>query len=102
MGVDDTEEMVLATRLFPVQPNPFSARTTIRFSLRSEEEVSLSIYDARGQLVKTLADHEMPAGMHEVAWDGTDNMGHVVASGVYFTKFAAGAYTRTEKTMYLK
>jgi hypothetical protein len=102
MGVDDTEETVLATRLFPVQPNPFRARTTIRFSLRTDEEVSLSIYDARGQLVKTLADHEMPAGLHETTWDGTDNSGHAVAAGVYFTKFAAGSYSKTEKTMHLK
>ncbi|MFC1799848.1 FlgD immunoglobulin-like domain containing protein, partial [Candidatus Eisenbacteria bacterium] len=101
-GVDDIEETVLATRLFPVQPNPFSARTTIRFNLRRDDKVSLSVYDARGALVRTLVDEAIPAGLHEVAWDGTDNSGHVVAAGVYFTRFKAGEYSATEKTMYLK
>jgi hypothetical protein len=101
-GVDDAEETILATRLFPVQPNPFSARTTIRFSLRSEEEVSINVYDARGGLVRTLVDQVIPSGQHQVVWDGKDNFGRNVATGVYFTRFKAGDYSAAEKTMYLR
>jgi hypothetical protein len=101
-GVGDTGKVTGVTRLFPVEPNPFSASTTIRFSLVREEQVALHIYDARGMLVKTLEDRLMPSGQHQVVWDGTDNLGRRVAAGVYFTRFAAGAYRATEKTMFLR
>jgi flagellar hook assembly protein FlgD len=101
-GVGDIGQVADVTRLFPVEPNPFSGSTTVRFSLVREEQVVLRIYDARGMLVKTLEDRLMPSGQHQVVWDGTDNLGRRVAAGVYFTRFAAGAYSATEKTMFLR
>jgi M6 family metalloprotease-like protein len=101
-GLGDTGEVADATRLFPVQPNPFRASATIRFSLVREEHVVLRIYDARGVLVRTLKDRLMPPGQHQVIWDGRDAHGRYVAAGVYFTRFMAGTYTATEKTMFLR
>jgi hypothetical protein len=100
-GVEDIRPTAELTRLFPVQPNPFSAATTIRFSLAGEEHVTLRIYDAMGLLVKTLEDRVMASGMHHAVWDGKDDLGRPVAAGVYFTRITAGAYRATEKTMYL-
>ena len=64
-------------------PNPFNPKTTIDFSLPSAETVSLRIYDERGRLVRTLVDGLAPEGNNQVMWDGKDNRGRSVASGVY-------------------
>jgi hypothetical protein len=100
-GVID-DEAARVTTLFPVQPNPFSSFTTMRFSLASEERVSMSIYDARGLLVRSLEDRVLPAGMHELVWNGRDAADRNVAAGVYFARFSAGSYKATRKVMLLK
>jgi hypothetical protein len=66
-------------------PNPFNPVTTIEYSLPRAGHLKLSIYNVRGQLVKTLVDDHRPAGENQtVVWDGTDNLGDAAASGVYF------------------
>jgi flagellar hook assembly protein FlgD len=74
----------------------------MRFSLASDERVSLSIYDARGVLLRSLEDRVLPAGMHEIVWNGRDAGGRPVAAGVYFARFSAGSYKATRKVMLLK
>ena len=103
-GVDDVspEGIPEATRLLPVSPNPFSRSTTLRFTLRTDEQVSLSIYDARGALVSTLEDGMLPAGSHQALWNGRDQARRPVAAGIYFVRLQAGAYSATEKMMFLK
>lgn len=83
-------------------PNPFNPKTTIRFALAANEHVHLSVYDLGGRLVKTLVDEPMVAANHEVVWDGKDNSGARVASGVYFYKLVAGDFNATEKMVMLK
>lgn len=83
-------------------PNPFNPKTTIRFALAANEHVHLNVYDLGGRLVKTLVDEPMAAANHEVVWDGTDNGGAKVASGVYFYKLVAGDFNATEKMVMLK
>ncbi|GAB4298462.1 MAG: hypothetical protein Kow0098_23730 [Ignavibacteriaceae bacterium] len=84
-------------------PNPFNPSTKIRFSLPSSERVRLEVYDIRGSLVKTLIDsQEYQPGTYQVEWNGTDNLGRKVASGVYFTRIAAGKHTATRKMNLLK
>jgi hypothetical protein len=83
-------------------PNPFNPKTTIRFALAANEHVHLSVYDLGGRLVKTLVDEPMTADNHEVVWDGKDNGGARVASGVYFYKLVAGDFNATEKMVMLK
>jgi hypothetical protein len=101
-GVTDDRPERLVTRLFPVQPNPFSASTTIRFSLATEEHVTVQVYDARGGLVRALEDGIQPAGMHQITWYGLDSEGVQVAPGVYFVRFTAGSFGTTEKMMLLR
>jgi hypothetical protein len=70
-------------------PNPFNPTTSINFSLsENEQNVSLSVYNAKGQLVKKLLDEELAAGNHHIIWNGDDTEGADVSSGVYFYKLS--------------
>jgi hypothetical protein len=83
-------------------PNPFNPATRISFVLPEPGRVSLSIHDVRGALVKVLVDGAMTGGLKEMAWDGTDNNGHPVGSGVYFYRLKAGKTTLTKKMLLVK
>lgn len=75
-----------------VEPNPFNPRTSLRFSLAGDGEVDVHVHDARGRLVRRIATGvHMEAGAHSLQWDGRDDGGREVASGVYrFVVRAAG------------
>jgi hypothetical protein len=90
------------TALLDVHPNPFNPTTTIPFHLVAQERVSLRIYDAQGKLVRTLVDEVLPAGATEVIWDGRDNSGTQVGTGVYFIRFVAGRDVMTKKVVMIK
>jgi len=83
-------------------PNPFNPTTTISYDLPQATEVRLQIYNVLGQNVKTLVDDFQEAGAHNVIWNGTDNTGTQVASGIYFYRIEAGSFTDTRKMMMLK
>jgi len=84
------------------RPNPFNLRTAIPFDLSSPEEVMLSIYNLRGQRVRTLVSDVMEAGRHAVVWDGRDGEGREVASGIYFYKLKAGTFSQTKRMLLLR
>lgn len=67
-------------------PNPFNPTTTISFSIPNENKVELSVYNIKGQKVKTLVNNELDKGIHSVVWYGDDEAGKSVSSGVYFYK----------------
>lgn len=77
-------------------PNPFNPETRISFSLPEAGRVTLVVYDVLGRTVRQLADGDFAAGRHEVVWDGRDDQGSLVGSGVYLYRLAttAGAYGR--------
>lgn len=77
--------------LDPATPNPFNPRTVLQFALPRSEDVSISIVDARGRRVLRRDLGALDAGRHEFLWDGLDEDGHAVASGVYFARVRAGA-----------
>jgi subtilisin-like proprotein convertase family protein len=83
-------------------PNPFSPVTHLRFGLPGDQQVEIAIYNVQGQKVRLLASRAYPAGIHAVAWDGTDSSGRAVASGVYFCRFHAGAFTTTQRMLLMK
>lgn len=97
---DNTPQLV--TKLDRNYPNPFNPSTTISFSLAKFGNVSMKIYNTRGQLVKTLIDGAMPAGRHSVLWAGVDEHGRPVASGLYFCRLTAGGKIMHSKMMLLK
>ena len=80
-------------------PNPFNPRTLIRFAVPRTAPVQLRVYDARGRAVVTLVDEPMPAGHHEVVWDGRDTSGRTVASGVYFARMRSEDFASTQKML---
>ena len=89
-------------RLYPNAPNPFNPRTTIRFSLAQAGPARLVVYDVNGRKVRTLADGPFTAGPHTLVWDGTDDLGHPVSSGVFWTRLSAGEFRSNLKMVVLK
>ena len=84
-------------------PNPFNPSTKISFSIPVKEKVSIEVFNALGQKVSVLVDEEMTLGSHSIIWDGTDDRGNTVASGIYLYKMKAGGrYTSTKKMILLK
>jgi nitrate reductase cytochrome c-type subunit len=83
-------------------PNPFNPTTTINFSVPKTGTVNLSVYNSIGQLVKVLANDNYVPGTYQVAWNGRNSAGNLVASGVYFYRFAAKDYVSTMKMVLLK
>lgn len=85
-----------------IYPNPFNPETTISFNIPKPGKVNLSIYNIKGQLVKTLLDEETSAGTHILVWNGKDERGKSVASGIYFSKIKTDADIQTKKMLLMK
>ncbi len=98
----DPSTPAVHTELMGNYPNPFNPETTIRFSLQNAGPVSLSIYNARGQLVRSLVNSQMSTGAHSVVWNGLDDGGRSVSSGIYYYRMQAGDYNHTRKMVLVK
>ncbi|MCB0303873.1 MAG: T9SS type A sorting domain-containing protein [Calditrichaeota bacterium] len=83
-------------------PNPFNPSTTIQYRLANSARVELRIYDQLGQLVQTLVSAEQPAGTYEVQWDGKNQAGTRVASGIYFYHITTGSWQETRKMLLIQ
>jgi len=83
-------------------PNPFNPDTQIKYALPANSHVELVVYNVLGQSVRILVNQDMPAGSHEANWDGKDENGNQVSSGIYFYRLSAGSYGATKKMMMLK
>jgi hypothetical protein len=90
------------TRLWPNHPNPFNPSTVLTFELAQPGPVAWRIYDVRGALVRLVIDEWMPAGIHQRVWDGRDERGAPVASGVYFQAVDAAAFHARHKMVLLR
>jgi len=83
-------------------PNPFNAQTTIRFRLPHSLHVKLEIYNIHGEIIKSLISNIIDSGYHSVKWDGTDNNGQKMSSGMYIYKINAGEFIDSKKMLLLK
>jgi flagellar hook assembly protein FlgD len=83
-------------------PNPFNPRTTLAFSLPARAAVTVEILDPRGRRVALLQPGVLPAGRHELTWDGTDLRGSTVAGGIYLYRVRAGGEEITRKMVLLR
>ncbi len=88
--------------LEPNYPNPFNPVTTVPFYISTTADVSVSVYNVLGEKIKNLADKTVAAGYHELIWDGTDETGRTVSSGVYYFRFQAGGIVNVEKGLLLR
>src|SRR5262249_18930647 len=85
--------------LAPPQPNPFASRTTLRYTLPREANVTLEVIDLAGQRVRPLERGVLRAGEHFATWDGADARGARRAPGVYFVRVSDGVSSRTRKVL---
>ncbi len=99
---NDDPVIPAVTKLEGNYPNPFNPETAIRFSTREAGPVRLSIYNLKGQLVKSLLNSNLPAGNHRVIWNGKDESGRSVSSGIYMYRMEAAGYSKTLKMMLMK
>ncbi len=88
--------------LHPAAPNPFNPLTQIAYELPVAGEVSLVVYDATGRRVRVLQDGQMAAGSHRVTWDGSNDQGGSVASGVYFYRLETQQESSTRSMVLVK
>jgi len=99
---EDNTAPVVSGLLQQNYPNPFNPETTISFELPKASTANLSIYNVKGQLVKTLLDGNLALGKHSLVWNGTDNNGRSVPSGLYFYRLTTEGKTETKKMMLMK
>ncbi|MCB9087174.1 MAG: T9SS type A sorting domain-containing protein [Calditrichae bacterium] len=83
-------------------PNPFNPTTTIRYGLREDAKVSVKIYNVLGQVVKTLVNNRQTAGFKTAVWDGTNDFGAKVSSGIYIYRIEANDFVDSKKMILLK
>lgn len=115
LGLDGTEEQVggepvmvrtggtFVTRLYTASPNPFSEATVIQLDIASAARgVSLTVYDISGRVVKRFDSEIARPGRYEIAWNGTNDQGQRVASGVYFCALEAEGRRETRRLVYLR
>jgi len=83
-------------------PNPFNSATAIRFSLAQKEMVTLVVYNLAGQEVATLVDGSRESGIYTLSWDGRDDAGRALASGIYLYRLQVGQQMETRKLLLLR
>ena len=93
---------VVADALAQNRPNPFNPTTIISYSISQLGRVGLLVFGVDGKLVRTLVDRDQPPDRYDVVWDGADNQGQRVASGVYFCRLQTSQFTQTVKMVLLK
>lgn len=86
----------------PAYPNPFNPTTTISYALPKDSEVSIIIFNILGKEIRTLVDDSRLAGYHNIQWNGLNNKGSFVGTGVYFAKIEAGIFSKVIKLTMLK
>jgi hypothetical protein len=103
-GGDEEIDLTKPTQfsLEPNYPNPFNPETVIEFSLPQDSRVNLKVYNVLGQVVTTLVDEMLPAGVHSVTWNGKNDRGSDVASGIFFYRIKAGNYESIQKMTLLR
>jgi len=104
-AVEDADETASVPRTFALEqnfPNPFNPSTRIRYAISRAGRVTLKIYSLLGQQVRTLVDQEQNPDFHEVRWDGRNDSGVVMPTGIYFYQIRAGNEVATRRMLFLK
>jgi FlgD Ig-like domain len=104
VGVKDQPGSTLPEnyRLFQNYPNPFNPTTTITYQISNASDVKLTVYNSLGQLVKTLVNTNQAAGNYSISWDGTNQAGSKVSSGIYFYRLNTPGFVSVMKMVMLK
>ncbi|MEF3694099.1 MAG: FlgD immunoglobulin-like domain containing protein, partial [Candidatus Cloacimonadota bacterium] len=104
-GVDNDEEVIVIPAtdfLGNAYPNPFNPTTTISYGITEAQNVRITVYNSRGQAVRTLVNANMPAGTYNIVWDGRDDSNRSVSSGLYFFRMESGNHLQIKKAILMK
>ncbi len=102
-GSNNDTIIPITNQLYSNFPNPFNPTTTISFDIaQASSFVTLDIYNIKGQKVKTLVNDDLEVGKHTILWNGKDDGGKLVSSGIYFYKMKTAKYTSTRKMILMK
>lgn len=99
---EKVEDSPQAFFICPAHPNPFNSSTTLSFTLPASGQSTLAVYSLTGQKVRTLVSGPLAAGAHSVLWDGRDDAGRPVSSGVYLSRLESGGKAATGKMLLMK
>jgi hypothetical protein len=102
--IDNDDEVQYPVTAFQMKnyPNPFYPETSISYTLPAKGQVCLEIYNSKGQLVRSLVNEQQAKGEHSLTWNGKDNDGHSVASGLYLCRITSAGQHESRKLMLLK
>jgi len=100
--ITDDDNLPTDYHLAQNYPNPFNPSTTIEFALPRAGKVKLEVFNILGQHVRTLVDRQVPAGQHQIEFDGRSKSGNMLASGVYFYRLASDEFTQSRKMVLVK
>lgn len=101
---DEPEQpgIMLSTKLLSAFPNPFNPNTNLRYSLKEAGKVKIEVLNFKGQMIRSYnVDHDSP-GFYQLSWDGRDNDGRLVSSGIYMCRMTSGRYISTRKMILAK
>ncbi|MBT5420184.1 MAG: T9SS type A sorting domain-containing protein, partial [Candidatus Cloacimonetes bacterium] len=101
-GTNAGNNLVATTKLMNNYPNPFNPITNISYSIKDRGNVTIEVYNLKGQLVKALVNETKEAGDHSVIWDGSDKLNKLVSSGIYLYRMKSNNSTTTKKMILLK
>jgi hypothetical protein len=101
-AIADETTTPLSFELFANYPNPFNPTTTVKYQVAEASDVTITVYDILGNKVCTLFNGKQQPGQHETVWNGTNEMGKPVTSGIYFCTYKAKNFSKTQKMMLIK
>jgi hypothetical protein len=101
-SIDEDEIISEDIKLMQIKPNPFMEKATISYILNKPMEINISIYDITGRLIKTLRSGRQIRGMHEIVWDGKNNKGEKISSGIYFCHLMTDEKSLSRKIILLR
>ena len=99
---DGKDSQLINYELKNAYPNPFNGTTTIKYTMKISENVTIEMYNLLGQKIRTLVSQVKEAGNHHVSWNGNDDFNQAVGSGIYFYKMTTENYRATKRILYLK
>ncbi|MDD3563796.1 MAG: FlgD immunoglobulin-like domain containing protein, partial [Candidatus Cloacimonetes bacterium] len=99
---EDENVPITVTALRGNYPNPFNPETTISYDIKDAGSVRLAVYNVKGQLVRSLVNTKQAAGRYRVIFNGCDDRGKPLSSGIYLYRFTAGRYSSTRKMMLME
>jgi len=102
VGENSTSLIPLEYNLYQNFPNPFNPTTIIKYELNKQERIVIDIYSINGEHVKRLVDQMQNAGTHEIKWDGKNDKGKLVSSGIYLYQLVVDNQQLSKKMMFLK